>query len=104
MVSATYIVSQTLKVDLPNTATSDGSSASLAAVTIAADGTMSFNGEAVGEGELTRKLREAKAADDEVTLVVSADSAAQHGNVVHVLDLARLAHITSFAVQVERER
>jgi biopolymer transport protein ExbD len=103
MVSATYIVSQTLKVDLPNTQTSDGSTASVAAVTIASDGTLRFNGEEVDERALRRELRAVHAADDEVTLVVSADSAAQHGAVVHVLDLARLEHITSFAVQVERE-
>jgi len=38
-----------------------------------------------------------------LTLIVSADKAAQHGIVVHVLDLARTYNITKFAVQVERE-
>ncbi|UJR81753.1 ExbD/TolR family protein [Sandaracinus amylolyticus] len=102
MVSATYIVSQSMHVDLPNTATSDGSAASLAAVSIAADGSLQFNGEAVDEAALITGLRDARARDPELTLIVSADRAAQHGVVVHVLDVARTERITSFAVQVER--
>jgi len=44
------------------------------------------------------------AADVEaVEKIVSADKAAHHGVVVHVLDLARTNNITKFAVQVERE-
>lgn len=103
MVSATYIVSQSMHVDLPNTATSDGSAASLAAVTIAADGSYRFNDEAVDEPGLIERMRAARGREGEdVTLIVSADTAAQHGAVVHVLDLARTERITSFAVQVER--
>src|SRR4051812_43831587 len=102
MVSATYIVSQSMRVDLPNTATSDGSTASLAAVTIAADGTFRFNDVPVDELALIGQLRDAQSRNHELTLIVSADRAAAHGSVVHVLDLARTEHITSFAVQVER--
>ena len=103
MVSATWIVSQSMKVDLPNTATSDGSAASLAAVTIGPKGELLFNEVAVTEPELKAKLAEAGKKGDDITLIVSADKAAQHGSVVHVLDLARGANITKFAVQVERE-
>ena len=105
MVSATYIVSQSMHVDLPNTATSDGSAASLAAVTIAADGSYRFNDEAVDEPALIERMRAARGREGEdITLIVSADTAAQHGAVVHVLDLARTERITSFAVQVERSQ
>jgi biopolymer transport protein ExbD len=105
MVSATYIVSQSMHVDLPNTATSDGSAASLAAVTIAADGSTLWGDEPVDEATLVARMRAARAREGEdITLIVSADTAAQHGAVVHVLDLARTERITSFAVQVERDR
>jgi biopolymer transport protein ExbD len=102
MVSATWIVSQSMKVDLPNTATSDGSAASLAAVTIGPKGDLLFNEQPVTEPQLKEKLAEAGKKDD-VTLIVSADKSAHHGVVVHVLDLARGYNITKFAVQVERE-
>jgi biopolymer transport protein ExbD len=103
MVSATWIVSQSMKVDLPNTATSDGSAASLAAVTIGPKGELLFNEEPVTEEQLKQKLQAAGQKGDDITLIVSADKVAHHGVVVHVLDLARSNNITKFAVQVERE-
>ena len=103
MVSATWIVSQSMKVDLPNTQTSDGSAASLAAVTIGPKGELLFNEEPVTEEQLKQKLAAAGQKGDDVTLIVSADKVAHHGTVVHVLDLARSNNITKFAVQVERE-
>jgi biopolymer transport protein ExbD len=103
MVSATWIVSQSMKVDLPNTQTSDGSEASLAAVTIGPKGELLFNEEKVTESQLKERLALAGQKGKDITLIVSADKVAQHGLVVHVLDLARTVGITQFAVQVERE-
>src|SRR5688572_27890383 len=67
MVSATWIVSQSMKVDLPNTQTSDGSAASLAAVTIGAKGELLFNEEPVTEAQLKDKLGAAGKKGDDVT-------------------------------------
>ena len=104
MVSATWIVSQSMKVDLPNTANSDGSQASLTAVMIGPKGELFFNEQPVSEKELNEKLAAAGSkGGDDVTLIVSADKLAHHGVVVHVLDLARTHNITKFAVSVERE-
>jgi biopolymer transport protein ExbD len=102
MVSATYIVSQSLKVELPKTATSDESVSTVAAVTITREGGYFYNGEPVSEGALVDKLRGAAAGGAEVNLVVSADEAALHGKVVHVIDLAKVEGITKFAINVER--
>ena len=102
MVSATYIVSQSLKVELPKTATSDESVSTVAAVTITRDGAYFYNGEPVTEAALADKLRAAVGAGAEVSLVVSADQEALHGKVVHVIDLAKVEGITKFAINVER--
>ncbi|WP_434424489.1 ExbD/TolR family protein [Nannocystis pusilla] len=104
MVSATYIVSQTLKVELPKTATSDGKTATVAAVTITDAHALYLNKQPVDEAALIAGLRGLYAADKAMTLVVSADERADHGAVVHVLDLARVEGITSFAVNVERKK
>ncbi len=101
MVSATYIVSKSLKVELPKTASSDENVRAVATVTVTKDGKYFFNQSAVTEAELVAQLRQAKAASD-VNLVVSADTAASHGNVVHVIDLAKVEGITKFAIQIER--
>jgi biopolymer transport protein ExbD len=104
MVSATYIVSQSLKVELPKTASSDESVSTVAAVTITKEGNFFYNSEPVTEPALVGKLRAAKESSAEVNLVVSADESALHGKVVHVIDLAKIEGITKFAINVERSQ
>ncbi|HKQ69068.1 MAG TPA: biopolymer transporter ExbD [Polyangiaceae bacterium] len=104
MVSATYIVSQSMKVQLPKTATSDEAVNSTAAVTISRDHKTLFNNQNVDEAALVSKLKAAYAASSEVSLVVSADKDVSHGEVVHVIDLAKVEGITKFAVNVERSK
>ena len=104
MVSATHIVSQTMKVNLPKTGSSDGGAPSVAAVSITADHEIYFNRELVDAAQLEQKLLAVAQTDPNTTVVVSADAAAAHGAVVGVLDLARGQGITNFAVNVERKR
>lgn len=100
MVSATYIVSQSLKVELPKSATSDESVARTHAVTITREGVLRWNDKDVTEEEYIRELKSAKSHGD-VTLVVSGDTGALHGNVVHAIDLAKLEGISKFAINVQ---
>ena len=104
MVSATYIVSQSIKVELPKTATSDESVSTVSAVTITKQGAYLYNGDPVTEPGLVDKLRAARAGGAEVNLVLTADEEALHGKVVHVIDLAKIEGITKFAINVERSR
>ena len=101
MVSATYIVSQSLKVELPKAASSDDSVASVAAVTVAKGGGLYFNQEPVDEPHLRAKLKQAVTQNPDINLIVSGDRNATHGDVVHVIDLAKIEGITKFAINVE---
>jgi biopolymer transport protein ExbD len=103
MVSATYIVAQSLKVELPKTSTSDESTPAIATVTVAKDKTTLFNDEKVDDATLAKKLADAYAANYEISLVISADQDASHGSVVHVIDLSKVAGITKFALNIERK-
>lgn len=101
MVSATYIVSQSLKVELPKTANGADSVQSLAAVTIAKTGGVYYNQKPIAESELAAKLKEAHANNPDVNLIVTADKEVPHGKVVHVIDVARGEGIFKFAINVE---
>src|SRR5437016_2775566 len=90
MVSSTYIVAQTLKVQLPKARSTDGTADKPNKVELLKDGSMRFNDEAVNEGQLAQKVKDAVTADPELSLVVSADKEVQHGSVVHLLDVAKL--------------
>ena len=98
MVSARYIVSRNLKVDLPKVAQSDAPVSSPLSVTIHADGRLALGLEIVDVDTLAARLK--AAARPETDLVVAADAAVPHGQVVRVVDLARTAGITRFAIQV----
>jgi biopolymer transport protein ExbD len=103
MVSSTYIVAQTLKVQLPKARATDGTADKPTKVELMKDGTLRFNDNKVSEAELTQKVKDAVNADPEMSLVVSADKEVQHGSVVHMLDIAKLAGVTKFAINVMQQ-
>lgn len=96
MVSANFIVAQSMNVDLPKAANGERSASSPAVVTITADGGYGW------ADDLAEKLRAAHAEDPEVNLVITADGNARHSAVVHVIDLAKAAGITHYAIGVEQ--
>jgi biopolymer transport protein ExbD len=102
MVASTYIVAQTLKVQLPRAKSTDGTADKPTKVEILKDGRLRWNEVDTPESALPEKLKAAVAADPDVSLVVSADKEVQHGNVVHILDLAKIAGVTKFAINVQQ--
>jgi biopolymer transport protein ExbD len=103
MVASTYIVAQTLKVQLPRAKSTDGTADKPTKVELLKDGRLRWNeGDFVQDAELAEKLKVAVEADPEMSLVVSADKEVQHGNVVHVLDLAKIAGVVKFAINVQQ--
>src|SRR5215831_15938089 len=102
MVASTYIVAQTLKVQLPRAKSTDGTAEKPTKVDLLKNGTYRWNEEPIAENLLAGKMKEAIAADPEMSLVVSADKEVMHGNVVHILDMAKLSGITKFAINVQQ--
>jgi biopolymer transport protein ExbD len=103
MVSATYIVSQSLKVQLPKTASSDETVAKTYVVTVTKDGNYYYNDKPITRDGLQKEFRSAVAANKDVNLVITADEDAHHGKVVSVIDLAKVEGITKFAINVEKK-
>jgi biopolymer transport protein ExbD len=103
MVSSTYIVAQSLKIQLPKSHATDGQADKPATVTLLKTGGLRWNDHDSNEEEIARELKKAADADPETNLVVSADKEVTHGRVVHVLDIAKLAGITKFAINVQAE-
>ncbi len=103
MVSANYIVSRSLKVELPKTQTTDGAADKPNTVVLTKDGKLLYNDEAIAEPQLVERLKALTSKDPELTLVLSADKEVPHGTVVHMLDEAKLAGVTKFAINVQPE-
>jgi biopolymer transport protein ExbD len=100
MVASTYIVAQTLKVHLPKAHMSDGTADKPNTVQLLKTGELRWNEKPVKEPELEGLMRSAVGAEPDMSLVVSADSEAMHGQVVHIMDLAKIAGISKFAINI----
>ena len=100
MVASTYIVAQTMKVALPKAHATDGTADKPNTVQLMKTGELRWNEQPLAKPELETKLKEAIAVEPEMSLVVSADKDAQHGNVVEIMDMAKRAGITKFAINV----
>ena len=104
MVTATYIVRASIKVELPRTAQGGEAAGAILTVVLTRDGVVYLDGVRRSEDELVALTKQAVTRDGEVRALISADKGALHGAVVHLIDLVRGAGVTRFAIHVEKER
>jgi len=102
MVTAGYIVSQTIPMDLPKGATGESFATTLA-ISVDADGKTYVDAEPVIDETLRERVRRAKAGSQETRAVIAADGRTAHRFVVHVIDLLRQEGVTRFAINVQPE-
>ncbi|HEX9308631.1 MAG TPA: biopolymer transporter ExbD [Anaeromyxobacter sp.] len=104
MVTATYIVRASIEVDLPRAAHGGEATGTILSVILTKDGHVYLDGVQLTDEELAVRTKAAVARDGDARVIISADRAALHGAVVHVIDLVRSAGATRFAIHVEKER
>jgi biopolymer transport protein TolR len=104
MVTATYIVRAAIEVELPRAAHGGETTGRVLAVVLTRDGRLYLDGVPRSDAELVDRARAAVRADRETRAIISADKAALHGAVVHVIDLVKDAGVSRFALHIERER
>ncbi len=102
MVTATYIVAQSIPVDLPQAGTGEDVVTTFA-VTLTKDGQTYLDGEKIDEFGLKKRIRKAQDKNDEVRVVIAADKAVQHGRVVRIIDIVRKEGVAKFAINIEAE-
>ena len=103
MVTATYIVTPSIKVELPKAANSEQSAPSTAAIVIGKDGKIFLNAKEVTEPELVTAVTDAYVANNDLQAIISADRVVQHGTVVHVIDVIKGIGVAKFAISIEKE-
>jgi biopolymer transport protein TolR len=104
MVTATYIVKEAIKIELPRASAPAESVARTLEIVVTKEGKTFLDGVDLSGDGLVRKLRALPGKREDVQAVVSADRGALHGMVVQVLDQLAQEGITKFAIQIERER
>jgi len=99
MVTATYLASRAIPVDLPSGKTGEASQSPLA-ISVDRDGSLYLDATKVDEGTLRTRLRAANQPGTEPRAVIAADGAVPHRRIVQVIDLLRQEHIVRFAINV----
>jgi biopolymer transport protein ExbD len=95
-------ISNTIPMELPQAATGEQTSASLA-VSIDHSGQVFLDAIPVTPEELRTRVRAAREAHDELRAVIAADGRISHAQVVQVIDILRQERITEFAINVRPE-
>ena len=103
MVTATYIVKETIQVELPRAAHGGETVQKTFAVMVTRDDKIYLNGVAVDDNGLVQAVREVKSKGEDVQAIIGGDKNATHGAVTHVLDVLKGAGVTKFAIQIEKE-
>ncbi len=104
MVTASYIVKETIEVELPRAAHGGETVQKTFALLVTREGQTFLNGVPVDDQSLVAEVKKAKSAGEDVQAIVGADKNATHGTVTHLLDVLKGAGVTKFAIQIERER
>ena len=99
MVTATYVVSKAIPMDLPRAATGEASAAMLA-ISVDEQGQLFLDAAPVSEDELRAALRKSGRAG-ETRVMIAADGSTAHRRVVRVLDLLRQEGVQHFAINVQ---
>ena len=104
MVTASYIVKETIEVELPRAAHGGETVQKTFALLITRDGKSFLNGVPVDDDALVAEVRKARSGGEDVQAIVGADKNATHGAVTHLLDLLKGAGVTKFAIQIEKQQ
>ena len=104
MVTANFIVRETVEVDLPRAAnTQDKTVQGPVMVTMDKDAKLFLDGVETAEPELVAKMKAAVAKDKDVRAIISADQALNYGKVMGLIDLVKEAGIGKFALNIQKE-
>jgi len=99
MVTASYIVTKAIPMELPNASTGEASDAPLA-ISIDKEARLFLDGEPVSETDLERAAGKASDKNPNARAMIAADGAAQHRSVIRVIDLLRKSGVGKFAINV----
>lgn len=106
MVTTSYVVADSIKMDLPEASTGGGTEPStvMVAWAINEDGSrqLYLNGEKSDEAGLRNHIRSLKQEEKkDVQAVIAADKRSTHGEVIHLIDLVKQEGIAKFALNIE---
>jgi len=102
MVTATTIVKQSIKIELPNAASGEETRSRSLGLTLLANGDLLLDGENVSTQVLRQRLATALKSEDEVICLIAAEKSVAHGRVIWLIDLIKGEGVTKFAININK--
>ncbi len=103
MVTASYIVSPAIKVDLPKAASGTEQTKTTLALTLTKDGRLFLNGQPSSDDAVVRHIGAELPKNPELQAIIAADKAVPHGDVIHVIDMVKRAGVHRFAISIDQD-
>lgn len=101
MVTTTYIVNPSIKVDLPKAITGSDQTRTTLALTLTKDGQLYLNGDLSDETKVAAQIAAELPKNPDLQAIIAADKVVPHGAVVHIIDLVKRAGVRKFAINVD---
>ena len=101
MVTASYIVSPAIKVDLPKAASGSEQTKTTLSITISKDNAVYLNGERSSDGRIVDYIHGELPKNPDLQAIIAADKVVSHGDVIHVIDLVKRSGVHRFALNVD---
>lgn len=101
MVTTTYIVNPSIKVDLPKAATGTDQVRTTLAVTLTKEGQLYLNDEPADEDKIAKKIAADLPKNPDLQAIIAADTVVPHGRVVRIIDVVKRAGVRKFAINVD---
>lgn len=102
MVTANFIVRDTVEADLPRAANGGETVQGLINVVVDKDGKTFLDGAEVTDQQLVDKVAETVKKDADTRAIIGADKAQSYGRVMYVVDLIKGQGVTKLAFNVEK--
>jgi biopolymer transport protein TolR len=103
MVTTSYIVRQSMDVNLPRAAHGGENVGTTLMLVVHPDGSVYVDGAAMDDAALRTYVRQVKDKEPEAKAIIAADKQARYDSVIHVIDLVKGEGVTKFALNIEKE-
>jgi len=103
MVTANFIVRETMEVDLPRAANAGETVQGLVNVVMDRSGALYVDGAPTDEAGLRARVAQGVRQDPETRAIISADQSLPYGRVMHLIDLVKGEGVARFALNIEKD-
>ncbi|MCF7793666.1 MAG: biopolymer transporter ExbD [Candidatus Cloacimonetes bacterium] len=104
MLTTSFVEQPGMKLDLPETKSSQGEKSGKLQISVNSDGSIFVNNEAVEMSDLESKIKTISEELEDKSLLLKADKTVHHGIVVQIMDIARSLGLQKIIIASEQKK